>query len=296
MSKWSEFSDAGTFNGSEKLPVLKDGQNVMVDISKLSGDISSLKEDFTYSGEFYYDTARYSRYFTYSEDIGGVEEAAEVTLDGYEQSCLEIKHSIIESPETGYKRSLLRGHLLRLPRTTNDYHYYETRFRILKNSDNPECTLYIGFNPLSAVDNIDGTDVNRAIFKIIIPSIASGSDVLSSNITTIVNVRDYDGVVWSDIVDQQIDTPETLFVEVSPLVDSLFTKLGIKLYRTKIEFYINDVLTYSFDNDGAPLLTNESMSIYRPMFGISSYAGDYTGGGGLTFYIDYISVKSFISK
>lgn len=296
MSKWSEYSDAGTFNGSEKLPVLKDGQNVMVDISKLSGDISSLKEDFTYSPEFYYDTARYSRYFTYSENIGGGEEAAEVTLDGYEQSCLEINHSIIESPETGYKRSLLRGHLLRLPRTTNDYHYYETRFRILKNSDNPECTLYIGLNPISSVADIDSTDINRVIFKITIPSIISGSDVTSVNITTRANVRDYDGISWSDVVDQGITTPTTLFVESVPLTDSVFTKLGIKLYRTKVEFYANDVLVYSFDNDGAPLLTNESMSIYRPMFGISSYAGDYTGGGSLIFYIDYISVKSFISK
>lgn len=287
MSKISVMPTTTAIDGTEYIPVVKDGSNQKLEVIKMLDDISFNREDFI-GGTFETPTI-FSNVYTVDDIVGGAEEPSEIDVAGDEPSTLGIRHNIIEDPATGWKKTYVYGNKVFVPRVLNDFHFYETRLKMTRSGENPAGTLYIGFS-----NDVDASGITSAGpfvgFYVSILSAPSG-DITYDQITVAAGITDD---VPTNLLYQVLSTPTTCWVETQPLVDAQYTKFGVKLFKDKVEFYLNDVLSHTYTIVGTLFSTT-----YQQLFasiGCYSYGEDFLGGGSLHHFIDYISVKSKLTR
>lgn len=288
MSKISEMTAVETVDGSEFIPVLKDGENQRLEIIKLVDDIVVNREDFI-DGPYTSPTV-FSNIYDVTDIVGGVEEASDIDLYN-EPSTIRIRHNIIENPASGWKKTLISGHKVFVPRELNDFHLFETRIKTTCAGENPAGTIFLGFSSITTASSLLTTHPFVGMYVSIISTDGTGGDIPYNQLTVVANVVND---TPTTLLTQVLTTPTTCWVEQAPLVDAQYTKFGVKLFKDKAEFYINDVLSYTYTFTGA-LFSSTSQALYSS-FGAYSYGEDFYGGGELDYWVDYLSVKSKISR
>ena len=283
MSKISAMPEISGLDGTEYIPVLKDGANQKLEVIKMLDDISFNREDFI--GGTFTSSTIFSNVYTVDDTVGGSEDPSEIDVAGDEPSALGIRHNIDQDPETGSKKTYVYGNKIFVPRVLNDFHFYETRLKMTRSGENPAGLLYLGFsNDVSAAGITSaGPFVG---FYVSILSAVSG-DIPYNQITIAAGVTDD---TPTNLLYQILTTPTTCWVETQPMEDAEYTKFGVKLFKDKAEFYLNDVLSHTYTFVGS-LFSTTTQELYASV-GCYSYGEDYYGGGSLHHFIDYISVKS----